>query len=86
MVCYGTTTYDKDGSIKYKDSYSYVFSQDGKFNFRYNRYSGKGYHGGSKILLIEEQDTTYNDIPRVLRPIINEREKAISRMLRSTHD
>lgn len=67
VVSYTTTTYNDDSTVKYSDKWKYYFPSNGeKYCYRYNRYSGKGYHGGSLIYLFGDETLKKNNLQKVL--------------------
>lgn len=67
-ITFCTNTFNDDSSLRYTDFYEYYVLKDYNHIFRHNRYQGKGYHGGSFILLKDENDNHFSDIsPRLVR-------------------
>lgn len=67
VVSYTTTTYNEDFTVKYTDVWKYYFPCSGeKFCYRYNRYSGKGYHGGSLVYLFGDSSLNKPELKNVL--------------------
>ena len=65
-ITFYTNTFNDDGSLRYTDYYEYYVLKDYNHIFRRNRYQGKGYHGGSFILLKDEGDNHFSDISPTL--------------------
>ena len=62
IISFSTDTFNDDGSLRYSDDYEFYILKDDSIAFKRNRYHGKGYHGGSFILMKNEIDLRYNDI------------------------
>lgn len=65
-ITFCTNTFNDDSSLRYTDFYEYYVLKDYNHIFRRNRYQGKGYHGGSFILLKDEGDNHFSDISPTL--------------------
>lgn len=61
-ISFSTDSFNDDGSLRYSDDYEFYILKDDSIAFKRNRYHGKGYHGGSFILMKNEKDLRYNDI------------------------
>lgn len=61
-ISFSTDSFNDDGSLRYSDDYEYYILKEDSIAFMRNRYHGKGYHGGSFILMKDEMDLRYNDI------------------------
>ena len=61
---FSTDTFNEDGTIRYTDDYDYYIINDDRIAIRKNRYHGKGYHGGSCVLIKSESDMIrFTDVP-----------------------
>lgn len=61
-ISFSTDSFNDDGSLLYSDDYDYYIMKEDNLAFEWNRYHGKGYHGGSFILMKNEMDLRYNEI------------------------
>lgn len=67
VVTYSTTKYNQDATIKYIDNWKYFFPADGKkYCYRYNAYSGTGYHGKSMVYMYGLDTLAKPELPPVL--------------------
>ncbi|MDY5387393.1 MAG: hypothetical protein SPG50_02060 [Muribaculaceae bacterium] len=67
VISYTTTTYNEDATVIYSDVWKYYFPTNGaKYCYRYNRYSGKCYHGGSLVYLFGDNSLAKSDLQKVL--------------------
>lgn len=67
VIAYSTTTYNEDGTIRFTDEWKYYYPISGeKYCYRYNRYSGKGYHGGSLVHLYGDTTFAKEDLQKVI--------------------
>ena len=68
IIEYSTDTYEDNGTLRYTDDYKFYVMKDDNLIIRKNRYYGPDYpkwHGGSCILLLEnEDDMRYRKIPK----------------------
>lgn len=62
IISFSTDSFNDDGSLRYSDDYEYYILIEDNIAFKRNRYHGKGYHGGSFILIKNDMDLRYNDI------------------------
>lgn len=87
VVSYTTTTYNEDSTVKYTDDWKYYFPCSGeKFCYRYNRYSGKGYHGGSLVYLFGDSSLNKPELDKVLCHEWNTFEEGLFNILRKNND
>jgi hypothetical protein len=66
LLSYQTESLNDDGSIRYKDYYTYYFPIRERVVYMRNRYSGIGYHGGSFIVLTDNNDHRFDRLNKVL--------------------
>ena len=62
VLRYSTTSLNDDGSIKYKDNYTYYFPKGDSIAFYLNTYNGNNYHGGRTTVLTSSKDKRFSDI------------------------
>ncbi len=74
-ISFSTDTFHSDGSIKYSDDYEYFVLKEDNIAFKRNSYHGKGYHGGSFIMMKNEVDYRYNDIKS---PLVSSKDNFIT--------
>ena len=64
-VVYSFEMTSYQSGVEIKDTFTYYLPLgQSSVIFRGNKFSGKGYHGGHLIILKEENDQRYDDIPR----------------------
>ena len=61
-ISFSTDSFNDDGNLRYTDDFEYYILKEDSIAFMRNSYHGKGYHGGSFILMKNEMDLRYNDI------------------------
>lgn len=61
-ISFSTDSFNDDSSLRYTDDYEYYILKEDSIAFMRNSYHGKGYHGGSFILMKNEMDLRYNDL------------------------
>lgn len=66
IICFATLTRNSDGTIRYKDNYTYSFVIGDSIVIRSNNYHGKGYHGGSRVILKDSNDMRYSNLSNAL--------------------
>lgn len=65
VVSFTTTTYNDDGTERYKDDYSFSFPLHDSIVVYSNRYYGRFYHGGSMKIYKNDNDTRFSDIDKL---------------------
>lgn len=73
-ISFSTDNINDDGSIKYTDDNEYYVLKEDDVTFKRNRYHGKGYHGGSFVVLKNEVDFRYNEIEA---PLVSSKDNMI---------
>lgn len=66
IICFATLTRNSDGTTKYKDNYTYSFIIGDSIVIRSNSYHGRGYHGGSRVILKNSEDMRYSNLSGTL--------------------
>lgn len=66
IICFTTVTRNSDGTIRYKDNYTYSFIIGDSIVIRSNNYHGIGYHGGSRVILKDSNDMRFSNLSNTL--------------------
>lgn len=77
IICFATLTKESDGTIRYKDNYTYSFIIGDSIVIRSNNYHGKGYHGGSRVILKDNGDMRYSDLSN---PLVCQKENYVKKI------